>query len=186
MKATCPGCGCIGSIEAFLADAEARECVAIAAAMPADLGPLALRYMTLFRPPKRTLSWDRARRILQELATMIAARQVSRNRREYPASPELFANAMTQMLDQRERLALPLKSHGYLITIVVGESPKAAGAAEAAEESLKQLASQQRSGSRSAAAAELAGEIALRKRLRMPEMTDAEKADFMRSKGVEP
>lgn len=175
MRLTCTCCGATGSIEMFSADVDARRAVEIAAGMPAQLGPLALRYLGLFRPHKRGLAWDRVCKLLGELAAMIAAGQVERRGKPVPASAESFGRAMQQMLDQRERLELPLANHHYLVAIVAGNAPREAAAAEDASEALRRMASAQRGSLPSRVAIEIASEEASRKRLRMAPLTQAER-----------
>lgn len=144
MRLTCTACGAHGSAEQFTADTDARRAMEMVANLPAGLGPLVLRYLGLFRPQKRGLTWDRAGKILDELAAMIAAGHVERRGKTYPAAPDLFRAGIQQMLDQRERLELPLANHNYLIAIVAGDSPRAAAAAEEAAEVAKRQASARR------------------------------------------
>lgn len=182
MRLTCTSCGAHGSIEQFTADADARRSVELVAALPAEIGPVVVRYLGLFRPMKRGLTWDRVLKISAEVFEMIKAGAVEHRGKRYPATPAMIASAMQQMLDNRERLELPMTSHGYLVKIVAGESPREAARAETAHEELKRVASTQRSGSRSQAVAELAGEIARRKAWKEPELTPAERDAYLASR----
>lgn len=134
MRLTCPCCGGLFSIEAALADAQARQAVAAALQLPAGLGDRVLRYLGLFRPPERGLSWDKATRLLVELHDAIRAAQVTRHGRDWPAPQDYWRMALDQMLDARPTLTLPLKTHGYLFEIVVGIAQKAEARREQAEE----------------------------------------------------
>ncbi|MFZ1327022.1 MAG: hypothetical protein WAT67_13570 [Candidatus Contendobacter sp.] len=125
MHLTCPCCGGVASIEAWLADRAAREAVAAALSLPAGLGDRLLRYLGLFRPRKQALSWDRAAKLLIELNTLIQVGQIERNGRAYPAPMDYWKAALDQMLERREHLQLPLKTHGYLLEIIVGLGKKA-------------------------------------------------------------
>lgn len=145
MKLTCTACGCTGSVEQFTADADARTALALALTLPAGVGAVAVRYIGLFRPAKRGLTWDRVLKLLGEIAEMVKAGQVERRGKSCPATPALFAAAMQQMLDGRERLDLPLQSHGYLVAIVAGDSPREAAQLEAQTEAAKRTQSVQRS-----------------------------------------
>jgi len=147
MNLTCPCCAGRFSIEAALTDDAARAAVAAALKLPAPLGDLMLRYMGLFRPLNRALSWDRAARLLGELQEPIHAAQLTRNGRVWPAPLETWRIALEQMLDKRDTLTLPLKSHGYLFEIVAGLAAKAEGAGERKREE----ALQHRDGARSSA-----------------------------------
>lgn len=132
MRLTCPGCGAQASLEAWLADTAARDLVAIAAALPGDVGPLAVRYLGLWRAPARGLAWDRAARILGELAAAVASGQVERRGRTHMAPPAAWRSGLEQMLTGRERLTLPLRSHGYLFEIVADLAARTEAAAERA------------------------------------------------------
>ena len=130
MHLTCPACAARFSIEAALTDEAARTAVAAALKLPAPLGDLTLRYLALFRPDKRALSWDRAARLLSELLAPIQAAQVERHGRTWAAPLELWRQGLEQVLEARERLTLPLKSHGYLLEIVAALASKSEGARE--------------------------------------------------------
>lgn len=130
MQITCPCCAGRFSIEAAFTDEAARAAVAAALKFPAPLGELVLRYIALFRPAQRALSWDRAARLLHELLEPISAGRVQRDGRWYEAPIEAWRHALEQMLDQRDRLRLPLKSHGYLIEIVIGAVDRVAAETE--------------------------------------------------------
>lgn len=125
MRLTCPCCGASYGLEVLLADRSAREAVAAALALPASLGERLLRYIGLFRPRERALSWDRAARLLSELQAAINAAQIERDGRIYPAPVDYWKVAIDQMLDNRERLVLPIKTHGYLYEIIIGLSHRA-------------------------------------------------------------
>lgn len=144
MKLTCTACGATGSVEQFTADADARTALALVLKLPHGVGGVALRYIGLFRPAKRGLTWDRACKLLGELAAMIEAGHVHKRGKALPATPALFAAAMQQMLDQRERLDLPLTTHGYLIAIVAGDSPRESAQLEAQTEATKRAQSTKR------------------------------------------
>lgn len=140
MQITCPCCFARYAIEAALTDDAARQAVAAALKLPAPLGDLILRYMAFFRPSKRALSWDRAARLLAELLEPIQAGRIERHGRAWSAPLDYWREALEQMLDRRDKLQLPLKSHGYLFEIVAGLSSKAEGRVETAAEQEKRHA----------------------------------------------
>lgn len=125
MRLTCPCCGAAYSLEVLLADAAARQAVVAALGLPAGLGERLLRYLALFRPRERALSWERAARLLDELNAAVAAGQIERNGQIWAAPLDYWKTAIDQMLDGRDRLSLPLKSHGYLYEIIVGMNQRA-------------------------------------------------------------
>lgn len=133
----CPSCGARASLDVLLGHAGARDALlAIAQLHPAmkTLTSTALRYVGLFAPGKRELSFDRVAAILGELAGLIGSGRVERHGRSWPAPVDAWVDGMAQMLASRDRLALPLKSHGYLVAIVVGAAERAEGSAEQAVE----------------------------------------------------
>jgi hypothetical protein len=143
MRLTCSCCGAHGSIEFFSTDTNARRFNELVSKLPAPLVPIAQKYAALFRPLKtKGLTWDRACDIVSGLQAMCTAGGVDYYGKHYPASPELLASVIHQMLDNRDGLTLPLKTHAYLIKVAVAKS-----GAEVAQ--IEKLADQQRlSGSR--------------------------------------
>lgn len=133
MRLICPCCGAQNSLEALLTDAAARQAVAAALALP-GLGDRLVRYLGLFRPPGRGLTWDRVARLLDELNAALAAGQIERHGQTWPAPLDYWKLALDQILDSRPTLTLPLKSHGYLYEILVGLSRKASDARAAQAE----------------------------------------------------
>lgn len=137
MQLTCPVCFARYAIEAALTDDAARRAVAAAFKMPAPLGDLILRYIGLFRAPKRALSWDRAARLIDELLASIQAARVERHGRTWAAPLDAWTAALTEMLDRRDKLTLPLKGHGYLFEIVAAQANKTEAHAERKTEEQK-------------------------------------------------
>lgn len=136
MRLTCPCCGCVASAEAWLADSDAREALRLALSLPGSLGPSLLRYLSLFRPARRALGWDRALKLLRELEEPIRTGSLQRHGRPWAAPLAVWQAALDQVLAARDegRLKLPLKSHGYLFEVVVGLSGRAEGREEAERE----------------------------------------------------
>lgn len=137
MRLTCQACGAVISLDAALGHEGAREAVQIALQLPAPIGKLLVQYVALFRPPKRQLSMDRLASLLGELLKMVDAGKVERNGRTYSAPTAYWQQAIEDMLAKRESLTLPLKSHGYLLTIIAGFADKAEAQAEQKSEDQK-------------------------------------------------
>ncbi len=96
-----------------------REVLAAIAALPAPLPKAALGYLGLFRPGERGLSWTKAQRIVGELSALVGAGYVSfKGKVDRTCGPAVWARAMEQMVEQRDRLTLPMKNHNYLRTVV--------------------------------------------------------------------
>lgn len=134
MKLTCPACGAVMSLDVLLANDGAREAVMAALALPAPLGKLLVQYIALFRPAQRQLSFDRVQSLLSELAPLIESARIERAGRTWAAPLEYWRGAIEEMLAKRDKLTLPLKSHGYLLEIIAGYANKAEGAGEAKRE----------------------------------------------------
>lgn len=130
MKLTCPACNETLSLAALIEHDAAREAIGTALKMPAPLGKYLLQYLGFFKPAKSALSLDKVARILAELLPMIAAGKVSRNGTIYAAPQEYWAQAIETMMANRTALTLPLKSHGYLISIIAGYAEKVEAKAE--------------------------------------------------------
>ncbi len=134
MKAACPACGAAFSLDTLLGNEGAREAVMAALAIPAPLGKLLVQYLALFRPAQRQLSFDRVASLLSELLPMISAASIERSGRTWSAPQDYWRMALEEMLAKRDKLTLPLKSHGYLLTIIEGYSNKAEAKQEASIE----------------------------------------------------
>lgn len=130
MRLICPACGALASLESWLADGDARAALALAAALPAELGPRVVRYLGLFRPAKRGLAWDRAHSLLAELAAAIAAGAIERERKRYEVGPAAWAEGLDTVLAARPTLDLPLRSHGYLYEILASNARRTAARAD--------------------------------------------------------
>lgn len=115
MRLTCPACGAIASLEAWENDAHCRAFQGHVAALPPAVAGQALAYLALFRPEGgRGLSWKRAAGLLQELRALVAAPQITWERKvARPNRPEAWARALERLIASPPR-RLPLKSHGYL------------------------------------------------------------------------
>lgn len=134
MKTTCPACGAVSSLDVLLGNDGARDAVMAALEIPAPLGKLLVQYLGLFRPPTRQLSFDRVANILNELLPMIREAKIERSGRIWSAPQEYWKSAIEDMLAKRDRLTLPLKNHGYLLTIIESYSNKAEAKTEARTE----------------------------------------------------
>lgn len=110
-------------------DVAARKAVAQAFKFT-PFGDLLLSYIGLFKPAQRALSMQRLTKMLDELLVDIKAAQITRNSHSYAAPQIYWQQAIEQMLTSREKLSLPLKSHGYLYEIIISYSNKAESMAE--------------------------------------------------------
>lgn len=121
----CPNCRAVMSMDILFAEDAPREALnAIVAAHPAGdsfILPL-LRYVGLFAPAKSQMSHARVATLVNELAPMIRTAQFERNGRAWVCPIEYWRQGFEHMLALRDqqRLNLPLKSHGYLLEVLVG------------------------------------------------------------------
>lgn len=140
LSVCCPVCAAAFPLEAGLNDADARRCVVLVGELPPAIARLVVPYLRLFAPPTRGLTWSRAARLLEDLVPHVTAGEVSRRGSTYPAPPEHWLRGLQTVLDQREQLRLPLRGHGYLIEILVGQAEKMAAKAETQREVDRQAA----------------------------------------------
>lgn len=134
MKATCPECGCQGHVVTFFVEEDGKRLAMTMAGMPSpELGKAVLGYLGLFKPPKTALRLQRAAKIAQEVAGLVATGDVCKDERtgvRRPAGPAVWAAGIEQMLAQRSAISLPLDSHGYLRAVVYGLADKQDAATE--------------------------------------------------------
>jgi len=130
MRLTCPNCYETISLAALIEHDAAREAIKLALEFPAPLGKQLMQYASLFKPAQRALSMDRFSSILNELLPLIKAAQIERNGRAWPAPQVYWQQAFESMWLTRDKLTLPLKSHGYLLEIISGFANKAEGQQE--------------------------------------------------------
>lgn len=139
MKLRCPACGSEASLEAFLAGDVARAALVKALRFPAPLANLMVQYLAMFRPAKHALTFDRVDALLGDLFEMVDKAQVSLNGNVRPAPLALWKEGLEHMVELRSlametpprcMLKLPLKTNGYLVTVVHGYAEKAAATAE--------------------------------------------------------
>jgi hypothetical protein len=148
MRLICPSCHAHHSIDAWLNDADARLAMSAAAELPAEVGPVVLRYLGLFRPAQQSLRWARANKLLLEVLAWLQAGSIRRHGRDWPVTPTSLRAAIDTVLARRDKLDLPLADHAYLLSVIAGHADKAEAQAETASET------QRRHGSAPAPAAE--------------------------------
>ena len=126
MQIRCPSCGAEMSLEAVIDNDAAAQALTLALSIT-PLGKLIVRYLAMFRPAKSKLSWPRVVTLLGELMPMIESKRIERNGQLYDASHEVWCAAIESMLATRDagRLQTPLKSHGYLLEVIVSTASKA-------------------------------------------------------------
>jgi hypothetical protein len=132
---TCPGCNARFSLDVLFAHDGLNEVLKLVVnAHPEGkrlLGPM-LRYAALFAPEKSEMSLDRLARVLGEIVPQMREAKLTHNGRIWAAPLDVWRTAFEEMLAKRDRLMLPLKSHGYLYQIIAGASNKGEAETEAA------------------------------------------------------
>ena len=134
MKTTCPACGAVASLDVLIGHEGARDAIIVSLSLPAPLGKLLVQYLSLFRPAQRQLSMDRLANLLSELVPMIREARIERSGRSWSAPLDYWKMALEEMVTKRDKLTLPLKSHGYLLAIIEGYGNKVEAKQEAATE----------------------------------------------------
>ena len=119
MNGICQTCGAVAPIEWFLSEADNRQICAILAEMPKDVQAVVFFYLSLFRPVAgRALQARKATRLMLEVKNLVATGYIQVDHR--PARPcpsKIWALAMEQMTERRDRLKIPMPNHNYLRTI---------------------------------------------------------------------
>lgn len=120
MKTRCPACGAENSLDALIANEDARSVLALLYGVDMGLVHALVRYMGLFRSNSRALSWERMARLLGQIVPDIQAGAIRRNGQVFAAPPHAWVWAVGQMMDARSSgcLKLPLTSHGYLYEVI--------------------------------------------------------------------
>lgn len=134
MKVVCPECGFVGDLAAFLIALGAREATTAALRIPGAIASQVIAYMGLFRPQRRATSFGKLARLLNELADMIESGEVTFDGQRRPATVEVWREAIEKMLEGRDKLTLPLSSHGYLRRVALACAERDAARAEHKQE----------------------------------------------------
>lgn len=125
MIVRCPACGAEASIDALVDNDAAAQALNLALQF-APAGKLLVRYLALFRPEKRRLTWPRVASLLGELLPQIEMQRIERDGRVHEAPLEAWASGLEKALAARDAgtLRTPLKGHGYLYEIVIAEAAR--------------------------------------------------------------
>ena len=120
MKCRCQNCGAVASLDLLVSNEEARDALVAITMMSDELTKTAIKYIGMFRPTSKDLSWSRVAKLLNEIMPMIASETVTRGGVTKKATREMWLDGMRECIAARDagRLSLPLKTHGYLLEIV--------------------------------------------------------------------
>jgi len=122
MLIRCPACGSQASLDTLIDNEPAAKALLLALKL-SPVGASLVKYLGLFRPAKSSLSMARVATILGEITPLIAEQKIERNGIAYPTTMAIWESSIAKVLEARDfgRLTTPLKSHGYLLEIIVSE-----------------------------------------------------------------
>ncbi|TPQ28957.1 hypothetical protein [Methylomonas koyamae] len=127
----CPYCGKDVDIVQALEVAAGNEWTGLLNGLPISLVGALLRYLELFKPLKQELRWSRRLALTKELVPLIKDAQIKRNGIAYSAPAAIWeAEMMKLVVNRPESLVLPLKSNGYLLSMIAGRGERAAAKLE--------------------------------------------------------
>lgn len=126
MKTRCPACGATTSLDALLGHSEASKAFLAAINLVGDLAKPMIQYLGMFRSDSRDLTFDRASKLLNELAADINAKQIKRGHHFFPAPKAAWIWAINTIIERRDqgKLQLPFKNHGYLYEVITSYKPE--------------------------------------------------------------
>lgn len=132
MLVTCPSCGAQMDLAVLLAHEDSRHALSQLAQISLPFASLTIRYLALFKPAARQMSHQRFVALVAELLPDMQRQAIERKGREWDAPLESWRAALEYMLEQRDagKLSLPLKSHGYLHEVLMGQAEKVEAEAE--------------------------------------------------------
>ena len=147
MMIHCPSCGAEYDARIALSDESARRFFGIVKDVNPTLVRSLILYLGLFKPEKTRLQWRRMIKLTDELLPMIKSARLEHNHASYVAPLETWIGAMDNLVDNPpSTLRLPLKSNGYLLSIIAASCEQAAAAAETKEIERARNRNQRREG----------------------------------------
>ncbi|RKR66308.1 hypothetical protein C8C94_0764 [Acidovorax sp. 94] len=129
---SCPVCGAEFDLAVLFKSEESRKTFERLTASCSPLGDRLAQYAALAKPPKHKLGTDKSLRIIKTMLPDIERGAITWKGRDWAAPLSAWAQAIDQMLAQRDagRLELPMKGHGYLYAILAGMADRFEGQAE--------------------------------------------------------
>lgn len=119
MELTCPCCKTRFPLEAGFLEADGLELAALYGALDPETARAMDAYLMLFKPKKTCLSNKRALTLAAELLPFILNGRFKRGGESYAAAAADWAAAMDKLVAHPPS-KLPLKTHGYLVEVVIG------------------------------------------------------------------
>ncbi|MDR3370700.1 hypothetical protein [Rhodoferax sp.] len=132
----CPVCGTGLSMAHLLVNADDRAAVVRLLALSTPLGAAVGRYISLFTPPKTSLTLRKQVRIVLQLLPDLERRAITHRGRDWSVPLKVWEAGIDQMLAARDagKLDLPMKGHAYLYTILMSLADKTEAVAETQHE----------------------------------------------------
>ncbi|MDA3509448.1 DUF2752 domain-containing protein [Acinetobacter junii] len=126
MKTRCPACGATTSLDALLGHSDASKAFVSALSVTGDLQHPLVNYLAMFRSESRDLTFERAAKLISEIAPDITAKEIKRGHYTYPAPRSAWIWAISIMIERRDqgKLQVPLKNHGYLYEVITSYKPE--------------------------------------------------------------
>lgn len=122
----CPACGAEMSLDVVLSHEALRRATFELLQMSLPLGALVMRYVALFRPAKNRMSPDRMAKLVGQLVPDLQRRTITHRGRDWDMPLEGWRAGLEAMLEKAAagKLTLPLDTHAYLYTVLVGLADK--------------------------------------------------------------
>lgn len=120
MKVRCHNCGATASLDLLVSTNAAGRAFAAAFNTPEPLAALMLKYLGLFRPIERELTFGRATTLLSEINPFINKGKLTFDRQTTDAPIAAWSWGINQVLAARDSgsLKIPMTNHNYLYRIV--------------------------------------------------------------------
>ena len=135
----CPHCGGCIDLELAFQDLDGRRFVELLMQLPPNVMRPLYNYLKLFKPPRQALRWSRILSITEEVFPLIKSAQLKRRGITYSVPSSEWVAVLTYLVETPpSTLSLPLKTNGYLLSILADRAEKQLVTAEAKQEQVKQ------------------------------------------------
>lgn len=129
---TCPVCRTEMPMAMYFSCEESARTFTRLALLSIPLGARVMRYLTLFTPPKTTLTQGKQLKLIEALLPDLDRRAVTVAGQDWQAPLDLWSLAFEKLFAAADdgRLTLPLSGHNYLYSTIRDLSQKAAAKAD--------------------------------------------------------
>ena len=135
----CPHCSNAFDLTQGWEDQDARRFIDLLTQLPPKAVRPTFKYLTTcFKPKAQALRWSKLLKLAQELVPMIKDAQIKRNGTRYVVPLEQWISKLQELVESPPpNLALPLKSHAYLLSILANQAEQTAAKVETNAEAVK-------------------------------------------------